>query len=118
MYKKPFEPKKEERPFTEISSFTLNTELRAKERELFEEEQKEREQNILRIKETMEQRRLAKEKEEYLRNRKAAEVKAHPIKKYKPVVIKPSGKVTEPVSPNFQSKKKHDNSDANKENSN
>lgn len=36
IHKKPFEPKKSERPLTDITTVQLNTERRAKEREEFE----------------------------------------------------------------------------------
>jgi len=36
IHKKPFEPRKSERPLTDITTVKLNTELRAKEREEFD----------------------------------------------------------------------------------
>lgn len=45
LYKKPFEPKKPERPLVEITDFQLYTDRRAKERDEFEQKKKEREEN-------------------------------------------------------------------------
>lgn len=106
---------------TEISEFQLNTDARAREREYFEQQLKEKEERLARAKQLEEQIRLQKEQEEVLRIRKMTEYKAQPIKKYKEVVIQPSGKITEPVSPNFSTKKKdqkgRDSYEENKENS-
>lgn len=120
LYKKPFEPKKEDRLLTEISEFKLNTDQRAKEREDFDLHLKEKEKYLAMAKEMHEKKKLQEEEEERIRIRKAAEIKAQPIKKYKEVKIVPSGKITEPISPNFQSKriaKKQNCSGENKENS-
>lgn len=121
LYKKPFEPKREEKPLTEISEFQLNTDARAREREYFEQQLKDKEERLARAKQLEEQIRLQKEQEEVLRIRKMAEYKAQPIKKYKEVVIQPSGKITEPVSPNFSTKRKdqkvRDSYEEDKENS-
>ncbi|KAJ8969437.1 hypothetical protein NQ317_008628, partial [Molorchus minor] len=106
LYKKPFEPKKDENHLIEITEFQLNTEMRAKEREEFEQLKKEKEERI-----TEEEIMLQIEDEEIARLRKQTEYKAQPIKKYKEVKIQPSGLVTEPKSPKF-----HTNKYRNKEN--
>lgn len=46
LHMKPFEPKKEERPLVEITQFELNTERRAKEREMFELKLKKEEEEV------------------------------------------------------------------------
>ncbi|KAG5864797.1 hypothetical protein JTB14_028062 [Gonioctena quinquepunctata] len=100
--KKPFEPKKTEKPLIEISEFTLNTDIRSKEREAFEKQKKEKDERLEQYKQMEEVLRLQQEAEEVARSRKMAEVRAQPVKKYKSVTIQPSGKVTNPISPKFQ----------------
>lgn len=107
---------------TEFIEFQLNTDQRAKEREFFEQLLKEKEEKLATAKLLEEQKRIKEEQEEIIRLRKMAEYKAQPVKKYKEVIIQPSNKITEPVSPNFQYKK-HDRKgsiscDENKENAN
>lgn len=46
LYKKPFEPKPEAKPLTEITEFNLNTDKRAKERELFEEDLRKKQERL------------------------------------------------------------------------
>lgn len=89
------------KPLTEVQEFTLNTDLRARERHIFDQELKAKEEHLEQLKRIAEERRLQEEKEEVLKLRKTAEVKAHPIRKYKEMVIVRSGKVTVPVSPKF-----------------
>ncbi|KAJ8959286.1 hypothetical protein NQ318_021971 [Aromia moschata] len=114
LYKKPFEPKKE-RHLIEISEFQLNTELRAKEREEFEQFKKEKEERIAQVKQTEEELRLQMEEEEVARLRKRTEYKAQPVKKYKELKIEPSGKVTVPISPKFHvNKHRRDDNDKGK----
>lgn len=50
LYTKPFEPKLETKPLTEITEFHLNTDRRAKEREAFDEDLKKREERIEQLK--------------------------------------------------------------------
>lgn len=120
LYKKPFEPKTESKPLTEITEFHLNTDKRAKKRESFEEylkrkeerkEQIKKEVSILRfytklcnvhnVYEQEEEMALAKEQEQIALLRKQAEHKANPIRHYKEVVIKKSNMITVPMSPKF-----------------
>ncbi|KAF2898343.1 hypothetical protein ILUMI_07827 [Ignelater luminosus] len=100
---KPFEPKKEEHT-TEFSEFTLSTERRAKEREMFEQKKKEKEEELARILKEKEEEMQLKEKEELKKLRILTEYKAQPIRRYrevKPVASKP---LTTPISPKFSSK--------------
>ncbi|XP_018576974.1 targeting protein for Xklp2 homolog [Anoplophora glabripennis] len=105
--KKPFIPRKEERQLIEISEFQLNTERRVKEREEFEQSKKEKEERLALIQQREEEIRLQREKEEIDRLRKDLEYKAKPIKKYKEIIIQPSGKVTKPISPTFHTSSKN-----------
>ncbi|CAH0545697.1 unnamed protein product [Brassicogethes aeneus] len=104
LYKKPFVPKKEETQIV-VSEFHLYSEIRAKEREEFDRKSKEKEQQTEIIRQQNEERRRKIEEEERVKLRKQTEYKAQPVKKYKPVLIQPSKKVTEPLSPNFMSNK-------------
>lgn len=110
LYKKPFEPKKSEKPLVKINEFKLNTGQRAAERKVFEQILKEKEEILSSEKQRREQIRLLQEQEDINKFRKMAEVKAQPIRKYKEVIIQPSGKVTEPVSPKFYKKHSKPNS--------
>ncbi|CAH1101969.1 unnamed protein product [Psylliodes chrysocephalus] len=114
LYKKPFEPKREDRPLLEIEHFVLNTDVRFREREHFDQMIKFKEKQLLRLREEEELKRRRKEADEIQRARKNAEFKAQEIKKYKEMVIKPSMKLTQPISPKLSNKTK--NRSANKEN--
>lgn len=114
LHKKPFEPKREEKPLTEIDDFQLNTDLRAKEREYFQQQLKEKEERVALAKQLEEEMRIQKEQEEIVGLRKMAAFKAQPIKKYKEVHIQPSGKVTEPISPKFHNKRNEENKENSK----
>ncbi|KAK9875706.1 hypothetical protein WA026_009503 [Henosepilachna vigintioctopunctata] len=105
LYQKPFEPKKIDHPLTEIQPFQLASETRAKERENFERKKKELEEMSANLLRQDEEERLREEQEEIKRIRKEIEFKAQPIKHFKGIEIKPSGKVTEPISPVFRSGK-------------
>ncbi|XP_019870269.1 targeting protein for Xklp2 homolog isoform X2 [Aethina tumida] len=105
LYKEPFMPKYGEKPLTEIAEFHLSCEQRMQERKQFDLEQKEREDKLRAIKEEEEKAKKIKEEEEREMFRKQTEIKAQPIRKYKPIVIQPSNKVTVPVSPEFMSRK-------------
>ncbi|CAH1179910.1 unnamed protein product [Phaedon cochleariae] len=118
LVKEPFIPKKMDKPLTEIQKFNLNTEIRAKNREVFDHIVKEKEDQLAMHKMMEEMRRIQAEEEERARLRKMTLYKAQPVKKYKEITIQPSGKVTEPVSPTFLTDKFHPKShhDNNKEN--
>lgn len=101
--KEPFIPKKSERPLVEATDFHLNTDKRAFEREQFEKHLREKEEQLEQFKKEQEIKRQLEEMLERQRLRKEAEHVAQPIRKYKEVEIKPSNKVTKPISPKFLS---------------
>ncbi|XP_060521882.1 targeting protein for Xklp2 homolog [Cylas formicarius] len=107
--KAPFVPKKADRPCVTVEPFFLNTEQRALERGEFQRELLEKEERLAAARRLAEERRLEAEREEIEKLRRAAEIKAQPVKKYKPIQIKPANKVTEPVSPNFHWKRNKEN---------
>ena len=76
LYKKSFGTKRDERHLIEITEFQLNTEMKARKREEFDNLKEKRR------KELEEQMMLQREEEEIARIRKEAEYKAQPIKKY------------------------------------
>ncbi|XP_050539464.1 uncharacterized protein LOC126904460 isoform X2 [Daktulosphaira vitifoliae] len=99
--KKPFVPKHEKK-YTEPKNVQLNTERRAKEWMVFEQELKEKFSHY----EEMAKKRQEESKKEEIRalknSRKQTVHKPIPIKKYKPILIKKSEKpVTVPHSPRF-----------------
>ncbi|XP_064089670.1 targeting protein for Xklp2 homolog isoform X1 [Macrobrachium nipponense] len=105
VHKQPFIPEKSKKPLTDISGFTLNTEVRAEERSKFELHQKQREDELLAAKREQEEKEKAEAAAEVARMRKEAVHKANPVRNYKPVVIKPAPCLpTVPVSPNFATK--------------
>lgn len=100
VHKKPFIPKKEDRPLLEINEFNLNTNQRAKEREEFDRKIKEQEEKIDHMKKESAEIRKIREEEEIKKIRKETVHKANPIKHYKPVEIQASTKpITNPQSP-------------------
>ena len=108
LYKDPFLPNKTmSKSPTKFEEFTMNTDKRAKEREVYEIEKTERE-----LEEAEARRNLEKEREEEerirIRNlRKRLVHKPNPIRKYRPLEIKQSEKEpTEPQSPEWQTKKR------------
>lgn len=113
LYQKPFVPKKLETPLTEIQPFTLTSEQRARERELFEQKKREQEESIAAFLQQEEEKQRKRDEEEARRIREETKFKAQPIRNFKGVVIQPSNKVTEPISPVFLSGKSKRN---NKEN--
>ncbi|XP_050500014.1 targeting protein for Xklp2 homolog [Diabrotica virgifera virgifera] len=115
LYKKPFEPKRSDKPMIEMAEFNLHTDVRAKEREHFEHYIKDKENKLVEIKQREEMMRKQEEEEEIMRARKEAEFKAQEIRRYKELNIIPVKEVTEPVSPKFLTNKLKNNS-ANKEN--
>lgn len=80
----------------------MHLDLRAEKREAFQKHLKERDAEQALEKQLEEMRLKEKEQEEIKKLRKMSEYKAQPVKKYKEVIIQPSGMVTIPVSPNFQ----------------
>ncbi|KAG7175813.1 Targeting protein for Xklp2-like 1 [Homarus americanus] len=79
LHKNPFIPEKSKKPLTDISTFALNTEVRAVDRNEYELQHKRREDEI-----------------------QAAKREANPVPKFKPMVIEHGQHPpTVPVSPNF-----------------
>ncbi|KRT79963.1 hypothetical protein AMK59_8745, partial [Oryctes borbonicus] len=105
LYQKPFEPKKPERSL-EITEICLNTERRAKDREEYDKKVQEKLDclAIEKLRREREQRRL--EQEEIAMVRKQAVHFAQPTRKYKAIKIRPSAKITMPVSPNLGTAKR------------
>lgn len=108
LYNAPFVPDKSiVKPSTKIEEFAMNSDKRAKEREVYEMHKAERE-----LEEEEARRQLEKEREEeekiHLRQlRKQLVHKPNPIRKYRAVEIKQSDKeLTDPRSPEWQSKKR------------
>ncbi|CAH1707972.1 uncharacterized protein LOC114131203 isoform X3 [Aphis gossypii] len=99
--KKPFVPKHEKK-YTEPKNIRLNTERRAQEWMVFELEIKEKfsqyEENS-----RMRQEEMKKKEMELIKNMRQQTIhKPEPIKKYKPVLIRKSGRpITVPHSPRF-----------------
>ncbi|XP_056648313.1 targeting protein for Xklp2 homolog [Diorhabda sublineata] len=115
LYQKPFVPQLPNRPLLEIQDFALNTDMRAKEREQFEQQVKEREEKLALFRQEEEIMKKRQEEEEIIEARKLASFKAKEIRKYKEIKIQPLHKVTNPVSPKFSTNKLR-NSSKNKEN--
>lgn len=109
LYQKPFEPKKLEHPLTEIQPFNFNSDVRAMERHKFEQKKREQEELAARLIKEDEEEKLRQEEEERRRIREETKFKAQPVHKFKGVILKPSGKVTEPISPVFLSGKSRKN---------
>ncbi|CAK9817922.1 Targeting protein for Xklp2 homolog [Anthophora plagiata] len=83
-----------------IFKFELNTDKRAKERNIFDEKIKKKELDLEKKRQEEEKARLLKEKIERTELRKMAEVKSRPMPVYKPVVVLKSTKPpTSPHSP-------------------
>ncbi|XP_015378708.1 PREDICTED: uncharacterized protein LOC107172911 isoform X2 [Diuraphis noxia] len=99
--KKPFVPKYEKK-YTEPKNIRLNTERRAQEWMVFELEMKEKfsqyEENT-----RMRQEEMKKKEMDLIKNMRQQTIhKPEPIKKYKPVLIRKSGRpITVPQSPRF-----------------
>ncbi|KAJ3269881.1 hypothetical protein HDV01_000843 [Terramyces sp. JEL0728] len=98
----PFMPKKSEKPLTEIQEFQSHLTNRQKERQIYEQSIKEKQQQEQELLEKMEKLKKEQEKKEIKRLRKEIVHKAQPVKKQKPLAIKPSDKpLTEPKTPRF-----------------
>ncbi|KAL3265959.1 hypothetical protein HHI36_010146 [Cryptolaemus montrouzieri] len=105
LYQKPFEPKKVDHFLTEIQPFQLHSEMRAKEREYFEMKKKEQLEKAAELLREEEEERIRREAEEVKKLRKQIDFKANPIRNFKEIIIKPSNKLTLPISPVFRSGK-------------
>ena len=108
IYSAPFVPDKSiVKPSTKIEEFTLNSDKRAKEREIYEmhKTQRDLEEEEARIQ--LEKLREEEEKIHIKQLRKQLVHKPNPIRKYRAVEIKQSDKeLTDPRSPEWQSKKR------------
>lgn len=104
--KQPFIPKLNLLPPTAISAFNLNTERRVAEREAYEMKVREREDALAKI----EQKRVQDEELEAKMSaallRKQMEVKANPIRHFKPLMAVSPKPLTVPMTPNFAQKSK------------
>ncbi|XP_050293183.1 targeting protein for Xklp2-like [Anthonomus grandis grandis] len=106
LFKEPFVPAKSEAPLTEVKPFNLESEMRAIERLEFQRKLEIKEEQTEYLKRIREEEIQRQEEEERRRIRRECEqIKAQPVRKFKPIHIQPSGKVTEPISPNFCYKK-------------
>lgn len=108
LYSAPFLPDKSfSKPNTKIEEFTMNSDKRAKEREIYEMHKVERELEEEEIRRQLEKEREEEEKINIKNLRKQLVHKPNPIRKYRAVEIKQSGKeLTNPQSPEWQSKKR------------
>ncbi|XP_069698789.1 targeting protein for Xklp2-like isoform X2 [Periplaneta americana] len=104
---KPFEPKKSDRPLTDITSVELNTERRAKEREEFDMKVKMEQEEVEEMRRKREEEEKQRELEEVARIRKESVHKANPVRRYKQLDIVGSDKpLTDPHSPSFTNRSK------------
>lgn len=108
LYNAPFIPDKSmAKPNTKIEEFSMNSDKRAKEREVYEMHKAERDQEEEELRKQIEREREEEEKI-YLKNlRKQLVHKPNPIRKYRPIEIKQSEKeLTNAQSPQWHSKKR------------
>ncbi|CAL4104480.1 unnamed protein product [Meganyctiphanes norvegica] len=102
VHKPAFIPEKSNKPLTDISGFTLNTDKRAEERKEYDQYLKQREAEMLAAKKSQDEQKLADELAVADKQRKAAVHKARPMPQYKELKIKPSEtKPTVAIAPNF-----------------
>ncbi|XP_005090333.1 targeting protein for Xklp2 isoform X2 [Aplysia californica] len=102
IHQEPFLPQRSKKPLTEVSDFALNTDIRASQREAFDQQIKAREAELEGLKRQREERIEREEMEAMAKMRQAAVHKASGIKKYKSVIVKPSEKpLTAAQSPCF-----------------
>lgn len=108
LYNDPFVPDKSiVKPSTIIEEFTMNSDKRAKEREIYEMHKAERELEEEEIRMQLQKEREEEEKINLKILRKQLVHKPNPIRKYRSVEIKHSDKeLTNPQSPEWQSKKR------------
>ncbi|BFZ19453.1 hypothetical protein BsWGS_22492 [Bradybaena similaris] len=114
IHKEPFHAAKSTKPLTERINFHLNTDVRANQREAFDQYLKAREAEMEALKRQREERLEKEEKAAVARMRMQAVHRANSIKKYTSVIVKPSDKpLTEAQSPRFSQrlKDRHNNTD-------
>ncbi|KAL8612429.1 hypothetical protein ACOMHN_008414 [Nucella lapillus] len=105
IYKRPFIPEKSTKALTDISDFELNSDRRAMDREEFEMRKKEREVELEGHRRQREQRDKVEEEMAIAKLRAEMVHRSNPIRRYPPMVIKPSDKpLTEAESPQFSDK--------------
>ncbi|KAG0724472.1 Targeting protein for Xklp2 [Chionoecetes opilio] len=105
VHKTPFVPEKSQKPLTELSNLTLNTEVKASQRHEYNQQRKMMEEEMLAAKKLEEERRAADELAEVTQLRKEVVHKAQPMPKFKQSVIQPAPHMpTVPTSPNFATK--------------
>ena len=92
----------------DISDFELSTERRAEDRQEWEAYKAEKEQETAALRHAAEEQKRREEEEEVARMRQQAVHKAQPVRKFKPVHVKPSDKpVTLPCTPKFSDRIRH-----------
>ena len=108
LYNAPFVPDKSAaKPNTKIEEFSMNSEKRAKEREIYEMHKTERELEEEAVRKQLEEEREEEEKMNLKNLRRQLVHKPNPIRKYRALEIKQSDReLTNPKSPEWQSKKR------------
>lgn len=102
LFKEPFVPTKKERPALEPCQIQLTTEIRARERDAFNQKIKEKEEQHEILKRLAEEERAHREEEEDAAFRAQLVHKAAPVKHYAAVNIHPSeAPLTRPAPPKF-----------------
>lgn len=100
--KKPFLPARSTKPLTEVSDFELNSDRRAVQREEFELRKKVREVELEGQRRQREQRQKEEEEAAIAKLRAEMVHRPNPVRRYAPVVVKPSDKpLTDAESPRF-----------------
>lgn len=108
IYNAPFVPDKSTaKPNTKIEEFSMNSEKRAKEREIYEMHKTERELEEEAMRKQLEKEREEEERMNLKNLRRQLVHKPNPIRKYRALEIKQSDReLTNPKSPEWQSKKR------------
>ncbi|KAJ1529809.1 hypothetical protein ONE63_006551 [Megalurothrips usitatus] len=102
LYKPPFKPQKAPQKPTKAIGFHLNTEKRAKEREVFDEHVRRKEDERQAQLQMLAERKRQEEEKEIAKWRKECVHKAHPMPVYHTFTVKPSNaRLTDPHTPEF-----------------
>lgn len=105
--KEPYKPVLGILPPTNVQEFTLNSDVRAKERAKFDEWKHEQHRRMEEEKIRFEQSKELEEQLKVKQLRKEAVPKANPIRHFKPMEIAKSSKeLTTPLTPNFECPKR------------
>lgn len=75
---------------TEVENFSLASDVRAAKRQAFDNSVQQKQREYEEAQRKLEAEKLEREKAEVARLRQALTFKAQPVKKYKPVQVKPS----------------------------